>query len=123
MQRRAALFLSALLVLSLALSALAGEGVAGKWTATIESPRGTNKVTMEFKGSDEELQGTWSDRRGDSDLEDVKFAEGKLTFVRNLEFNGNAFTINYSATIDGDTMNVTMSTPRGEREFVAKRAD
>jgi hypothetical protein len=123
MQRRPALFLPALLMLSQALPALAGDGVAGKWTATIENPRGTNEVTMEFTGSDEELKGTWSDRRGSSDLADVKFADGKLTFVRNLEFNGNAVTINYSATIDGDTMNVTMSTPRGEREFTAKRAE
>ena len=114
--------LAAFCILS-SLPALGADSVVGKWEATIESPRGSNEVVMEFKGSDEELQGAWTDRRGTGDLEDVKYEDGKLTFERNLEFQGNALTIGYEATIDGDTMSVTMKTPRGEREFTAKRVE
>jgi len=123
MHRRATLwFLAVVLVSLVALPAAAGEGVVGKWEATMETPRGSNEIAMDFKGSEAELQGTWTDRRGTADLDDVKYADGKLSFKRAVEFQGNSFTLGYAATVDGDTMNVTMTTPQGEREFTAKRA-
>ena len=122
MHRQATMWFLALVLVSLALPAAAGEGVLGKWEAAIETQRGTNEIVMEFKGSDEELQGRWTDGRGAADLDDVKYHDGKLSFKRAVELQGNSFTLDYAATIDGDTMNVTMTTPRGEREFTAKRA-
>ncbi len=101
--------------------AMAADSVAGKWQGTLETQRGANEVTLEFKGSDEELQGTWTGPRGTSDLENVEYKGGNLTFVRNVEMQGNAFTLDFKATVDGDTMNVTMKTPRGERKFTATR--
>jgi hypothetical protein len=100
---------------------MAADSVEGKWQGTLETQLGANEVTADFKGSDEELQGTWTGPRGTSDLEDVKYQGGTLTFVRNLEVQGNAITLNFAATIDGDTMSVTMSTPRGERKFTLTR--
>lgn len=115
-----------LATLALFVAPLAGEttakAVLGKWQATLESPQGSYDATMEFTGSDEELKGTWTGPRGTSDLENVKVEGGKLTFQRNLEFQGNAFTLDYEATVDGDTMSVTIRTPRGERQFTATRA-
>ena len=102
-------------------AAMAADSVAGKWQGTLETQRGANEVTMDFKGSDDDLQGTWTGPRGTSDLEDVKYDGGNLTFVRNVEFQGNAFTLNFAATIDGDTMSVTMTTPRGQNQFTANR--
>ena len=113
----------ALVALCFALPALAADEVLGKWEATLESPRGTREITMEFTGTSDSLQGTWTGPRGTFDLEDVSYADGKLTFQRNLEVQGNSITIDYEATVDGDAMNVKMTTPRGEREFTAKRAD
>ena len=101
--------------------ALAADSVVGKWQGTLETQRGATEVTLDFKGSDEDLQGTWTGQRGTSDLEDVEYESGSLTFVRNVEAQGNAFTLNFAATIDGDTMSVTMSTPRGEIPFTVAR--
>ncbi len=124
MHRPTTLWFLAFVVVSLVgLPAAAGEGVLGKWEAAIETQRGSNEIVMEFKGSDEELQGTWTDGRGAADLDDLKYADGKLSFKRAVEFQGNSFTLGYAATVDGDTMNVTMTTPQGEREFTAKRAN
>lgn len=124
MKRPALVMLTALALFVAPLAAETdAKAVLGKWEATIESPRGTNEVVMEFTGSDEELAGTWNDMRGSGELEEVKVADGKLTFKRNLEFQGNAFTLDYEATVEGDTMTVTMKTPRGERQFTAKRAE
>ena len=121
MLRRVLLWLSALMVLGAAL-ALAEETVVGTWEAAIETPRGTNEIVMEFTDSDGALQGKWTGRRGTEELADVKFEGGHLTFTRNLEFKGNSFSIDYDCTIDGNTMNGKISTPRGEREFTAKRS-
>ena len=122
MHRPATLWLMVLAVLCLALPAMAAESAAGKWRATIETPRGTNEIVMEFKGTDEEFQGTWTGPRGSEELADVKFEAGMLSFKRHLSFQGNEVTIEYECTLEGDTMNGKMITPRGEREFTAKRS-
>jgi hypothetical protein len=101
--------------------AIAADSVAGKWQGTLESPRGANQITLKFNGTDEALQGTWTGPRGTSDLRDVKYERPSLTFARDLAFAGNSVTLNCTATIDGDTMSVTMRTPRGERQFTANR--
>ena len=118
---RTTLGLAALLLLCFALPAVADEAVLGKWESTIESPRGTNDIVMEFKGSDEELSGTWKALRGAEELADIKVEGGLLTFKRHLNFQGNEVTISYECKVDGDTMSGKMITPRGEREFSAKK--
>ena len=122
MRIRFVLSLAVVVLALLAVPALADSGVVGKWEATMQGPQGEAQIAMEFKGTDEELSGTWTGPRGSDELEDVKWDGKTLTFKRNLEFQGNAFSIDYSATVDGDTMNVTMTTPRGTREFQAKKA-
>ena len=122
MHRSATLWVMVVALLCLASVAMAEETVVGKWKATIETPRGTNEIIMEFTGTDEDLQGTWSGPRGTNELADVKMEAGMLTFKRHLSFQGNEVTIEYECTLDGDTMNGKMITPRGERQFTAKRA-
>jgi hypothetical protein len=121
MKRPVLLLLAVLAILCAPAVAGDAKAVLGKWQATIETPRGNNEVTMEFTGSEEELAGTWTDMRGASELVNVKFADGKLTFQRNVEFQGSSFTIDYSGTVDGDTLSLTMSTPRGDRQITATR--
>jgi hypothetical protein len=123
MNPRKAYFLLPLLLVTLVGPTFAAGDPQGKWEATIEGPRGANDIVMHFEGTGDELKGTWTGPRGSSDLEDVKLTDDKLSFVRNLEFQGNAITLEYAAKIDGDTMNVVMTTPRGQREFTAKRAE
>ena len=119
---QATIVLTALILGMMALPASASDDVLGKWEATVETRRGNNDIVMEFTKSDGKLAGTFTARRGTEQLEDIAYADGKLTFTRNTEFQGNAITLNYSATVDGDTLKVTVSTPRGERSFTAKRA-
>ena len=101
--------------------ALASDSAVGKWQGTLETQRGANEVTVEFTSSGDDLEGTWTGPRGTSDLEEVEQEGAKVTFVRNVEMQGNAFTLNFAGTIDGDTMRVTMETPRGERQFTLSR--
>ncbi len=70
-----------------------GGGLAGKWTADGES----------------------------TDLRDVKFEGGTLTFVRSVDYQGSEFDINYSGTIDGDSITGAFTTPAGELETNGSR--
>lgn len=65
-----------------------GGGIAGKWTADGES----------------------------TDLRDVKFEGGTLSFVRSVNYQGSEFDITYSGTIDGDSITGAFSTPAGDLE-------
>ena len=123
MKRAQATVLALLLVLGIiAGPALASDEVLGNWEATVETRRGDHKIVMEFTVSDDELLGTFTGRDGVETLQDVAYSDGTLTFTRNTESQGGVIALSYSATIDGDTTNVTVSTPRGERSFTAQRA-
>ncbi len=114
--------LQILVLLACAAPAIAADGFFGKWEATLETPRGTNDITIELSGSTEAPSGTFTGPQGSSELEEVKIENDVLTFVRNVEFRGNAVRLDYECRVEGDALHVTMKTPRGEREFTAKRA-
>ena len=122
MRAQATTLLFTLILGTIALPAIGSDEVLGKWEATVETRRGPNDIAMEFTASEGGLAGTFTARDGVETLEDVEYSDGKLTFTRHTESQGFAITLNYSATVDGDAMNVTVSTPRGERSFTAKRA-
>ncbi|MEM1246483.1 MAG: hypothetical protein AAGK22_08925 [Acidobacteriota bacterium] len=123
-QRRSQAFLLFLLVLGLSASAVvaAVDDVLGKWEGTVESRQGPADVTLEFQGTEGALEGTWTGPRGTSELDNVQFEEGQLTFVRHLEMRGRKLELDCVATLEGDTLDVVMKTPRGEREFTLNRA-
>ena len=119
---QATILLTTLILGMIAIPATASDEVLGRWEATVETRRGNNEIALEFTDSDVGLAGTFEARDGIEKLEDVAYLDGTLTFTRTTESQGFVMTLSYSATIDGDTMNVTVSTARGERSFIAKRA-
>lgn len=106
-------------------AAFAGDSFVGDWEIKQEF-RGQERVsTLSITEADGKLAGTWATQRGTNELSDVKVTDGKLTFVRTMERQGQSFDLNYEATIvDGKLMGKII-TPRGEREFVgmAKSAE
>ena len=118
---RIAALLSVLLTF-LTMSALAA-GIDGTWTATVESPRGTQEMTFVFKTEGAALTGTVTARRGESAIEDGKIEGDKISFKQIANFQGNSVTIKYMGTLAGDEIKMTREIEgRGEpREFTAKR--
>ena len=119
------ILIAAAFVLALAPPALAADNapVLGKWTSTTETPQGTFEVVYEFTEADGELKGTWSNPRRNGDLTNVSWDGETLKFGREVGRGGQTFNLNFEATVDGDTMTGKMITPRGEREFTAKRSE
>jgi hypothetical protein len=101
------------------------------------NPTGTWKWSVNFGGNEMErilklklegdkLTGTLSGGpAGDAKIEDAKYKDGEVTFKIQREFNGQKFTIHYSAKVSGDTLKGKTEIDRdGEkltREFEAKR--
>jgi opacity protein-like surface antigen len=95
--------------------------VLGKWESTTETPQRTFQVVFEFTEVDGELKATWSNPRRNGDLKNVTWDGETVKFERDLQAQGQSFRLSYEATVDGNKMTGTMTTPRGDREFTATR--
>ena len=62
------------------------------------------------KKEDGTLTGKW----GRDELSDVKFEDGKLTFIRTIKFGEQKFTMNYNSVLKNGTLEGLLSSDRGE---------
>ena len=116
------LALAAMFVTLGAVTALAAD-LTGKWTATVETPRGTQDITFDFKADGAALTGKVTSPRGESDITDGKIDGANLSFTQVVNFNGNEMKISYTGKVDGDSIKFTRTV--GDRpavEFTASRA-
>lgn len=63
---------------------------------------------------DGSLEGKWTSERGASTITNVKAQEGKLTFDRTSNFNGNEFKSSFEGTVSGDKLTGQFKSERGE---------
>lgn len=116
--------LAALFIALGSVTALAAD-FNGKWTAQVESPRGTQTLTFNFHVDGSTLTGTISTRRGDMDIQNGKVDGDNISFDQEMNFNGNDFKITYTGKADGAD-GIKFSRQAGDRpaqEFTAKRGD
>ena len=114
------LVLSALMGL-FALAALAAD-VTGKWVAQVPGRNGNQEMTFNLKQEGGTVTGTITGGRGDQTISDGKVDGNDISFVVNLEFNGNKITQSYKGTIAGDEIKFTRGGGRGNPlEFTAKK--
>jgi len=95
----------------------------GKWTASLETPRGMQTITFDFHVDGAKLTGTVTTPRGAIDLSDGKVDGDAISFAQVMNFNGNEFKIIYTGKADGvDAIKFTRT--MGDRpavEFTATR--
>ena len=110
-------------VLFSAAAATADENPVGTWNLKLEFRGRQVDVTLTIEKGDDDYSGTWEGARGSTELSDLKYEGNKLTWVRKVERQGQEFSIDYEATIAGDSLEGKMITPRGENTFSGKRAE
>lgn len=87
------------------------ESITGIWEMTMEFGGRPSYATLSVsKQADGTLAGKW----GSSELSNVKFENGKLTFVRTVRIGDQEFTLDYSGTLKDGRITGTMSGDRGE---------
>jgi hypothetical protein len=116
--------LVSLLVAGAALAADADPTGTWKWSQT----RGdqTREVTLKLKLAEGKLTGAMSGRNNtETQIEDGKFENGKVSFKLTREFNGNKVVSLYNGELKEDTIKGTVETERDgqkrSRDWEAKR--
>ena len=98
--------------------------VTGKWVAQVPGRNGNQEMTMNLKQEGTALTGTINGGRGgDQSISDGKVEGDSVSFVINLEFNGNKIAQNYKGTVSGDEIKFTREVAgRGNPvQFTAKK--
>jgi hypothetical protein len=112
-------------LLALTAAAVLAADVSGKWVAQMQGRNGqTQEVTFNFKADGNQLTGTVTTRRGESQISDGKINGDEISFTQELEFNGNRMKFLYKGKVAGDEIKFTREREGGQRtqEFTAKRA-
>ena len=111
----AALFLAAIPVF--------GADATGKWTASFETQIGTQNYTYDFKVEGGKLTGTAKSQFGESAIAEGVVKGDEISFVENLDFQGQALRVVYKGKISGDEIKFTRNVADiATEELVAKRA-
>jgi hypothetical protein len=124
MTRRTVSILVCLAVaIALALPAVAGEGVSGKWKMTRQTPRGerVDEVTMEQTG--EKLVVNSKDREGNDVKSEGTVKGAEITWTMKRTTPNGEFVIVYKGKVDGKTMSGTSETPMGPGEWKAEKVE
>ena len=109
------------LVLSLALSARATD-ITGQWTATFNTQVGEQHYTYTFKVDGEKLTGTAKSDNGTVAIENGTVKGDDVSFVENLDYQGQKLAITYTGKISGDEIKFTRDVAGAAKEdLVAKR--
>jgi len=89
----------------------AAEDITGQWEMTMNfGGRDSYAMLTISKNADGSLSGKW----GSDELSDVKFQDGKLTFVRTIKFGDQEFSMDYAGTLKDGKITGVMTSDRGE---------
>ena len=73
--------------------------ISGTWTAAFDTQIGKQEYTYTFKVDGKKLTGKAKSTNGESDLQEGKVEGDKVSFVENLNFQGNAVKITYTGKV------------------------
>jgi len=94
--------------------------VDGAWDFSSESPRGTNTSTLTIQQDSGTIKGTMKGQRGEAPLQGT-IAGNKISFTVTRDTPNGTFTIEYTGTVDGDSMTGTSHSERFDGKWTAKR--
>jgi len=113
--------LLALLVLSIAAPAFAAD-ISGQWAATFSTQIGEQHYTFTFKVDGEKLTGTAKSDNGSVQIEEGTVKGDDVSFVENLDYQGQKLKITYTGKVSGDEIKFTRDVAGiAKEDLVAKR--
>jgi hypothetical protein len=96
--------------------------VTGKWSAAIDTQVGVQNYTYDFKVDGEKLTGRAKSQFGDTAITEGTVKGDEVSFVENLDFQGQALRITYTGKVSGDKIKFTRKVGDvATEEFLAKR--
>jgi len=111
----------ALLISCFAIPAPAAD-ISGQWTATFSTQVGEQHYLYTFKVDGEKLTGTAKSDNGTSEIQNGTVKGDDVSFVENLDYQGQKLTITYKGKVSGDEIHFTRDVAGfANEELVAKR--
>jgi hypothetical protein len=111
----------AVLCSALAISTRAAD-ISGQWTATFNTQVGEQHYVYTFKVDGEKLTGTAKSDNGTSEIQNGTVKGDDVSFVENLDYQGQKLTITYTGKVSGDEIHFTRDVAGfAKEELVAKR--
>ena len=102
---------------------LFGADVTGTWTASIDTQIGVQNYTYTFKIEDGKLTGVAKSQFGETKITDATVNGDEISFVENLDFQGQPLRIVYKGKISGDEIKFNRQVADvASEDFVAKRS-
>jgi hypothetical protein len=97
--------------------------VTGKWTAAIDTQIGVQNYTYDFKVDGSKLTGSAKSQFGDTAITEGTVKGDEISFVENLDFQGQPLRITYKGKVSGEEIRFTRQVGEvATEEFVATRA-
>jgi len=98
-------------------------GLYGDWDVKIKfGEREMNSILAFSRDREGNLTGQSISFRGVSELKDVKFEEGNLSFTQTYRFGENEFTSKFAGKIEEGKLTGTQTSDRGESAVTGKRS-
>jgi hypothetical protein len=111
----------ALALLAVVATAFAAD-VAGKWTASFDTQIGVQNYTYTFKVDGAKLTGAAKSQFGETQISEGTVNGDDISFVENLDFEGQPLRIEYKGKVSGDEIKLTRKVADvATEELVAKR--
>jgi hypothetical protein len=122
-------------LLHLLASPLQAQDVTGTWEITSETQRGSRSFDVTFVQNGVEVEGTAILQMrgppgggGGGSPQEVPITDGamdgdQLTFTLTMGMGDRTFSQTFTATVSGDTMEGTITTPRGENPFTGTKKE
>jgi len=95
------------------------ESLIGEWDVQTEDGQYTFVFVFSMEG--ETLKGLFKGTSGDYEMEDLSFKGNELSFTVSIDAGGQTMSIDYSATIEGDTLEGYLSMEYGEANITGKK--
>jgi major membrane immunogen (membrane-anchored lipoprotein) len=113
----------ALFVLAAVSAAAFADGVAGKWTAAIDTQIGVQNYTYDFQVDGEKLTGTAKSQFSESQIAEGSVKGDEISFAESLKFEDQVIRVVYKGKISGDEIKFNRQVGEiASEDFVAKRA-
>jgi hypothetical protein len=94
-------------------------GILGTWDVETESGQYTFEFIFSMDG--DSLKGVFIGSSGETDMEKLSYEDNKLTFTVNVGAGGQSMAIDFSATIEGETLDGMLSLEFGDANITGRK--
>jgi hypothetical protein len=95
-------------------AAAAAPDIVGKWEFTVESPQGTQVMTVTFARANNVLSGSGEGQFGAFQVADVMLASSDLSFVMKFAMDGQSLDIPFKGKVTGATAEGSLTFAMGD---------